>query len=302
LKESLSFTADLGGRYYIIIESVEGTGTFSLAGSVTSPPWNQEWSWYILDTVFVVVISIFFLIKKGLISNLEKASRFAFFTYFCWLITINIFISIVISFTYEILADSPLFYLLIFFCTLSFGMQIYASRLDRRKRIVACHYCGKEIDIQEKNYCCGHIVKNISFFWFLVPLLLSFLLFSVSSFFAWVLPLPLDAPLVFSGFGAFIGGTMAWWVNKKLQEIRPWKFLVEGAVLSLISPLLIVLLGTLILTPNIDVELLGKMTRIRIAPLTLSIGMALPSILLALLLDLLIVNHLKKVVFNKKSL
>jgi len=68
LHENLYFPADLGRRYYIVVDSVDYVGEFILASSTYSPPWNQEWFW--LTVLFGFSIMAFSLTDIGKIKKL----------------------------------------------------------------------------------------------------------------------------------------------------------------------------------------------------------------------------------------
>lgn len=304
-KESLDrdvfFTADLGGRYYIILESINGEGTFSLTSMITSPPWNQEWFWLLSDIVLVTAISMFLLTKIKKIRNLKKVELFAIIGYYFSLITVILSVSVIGAFNYGTWIYTLLFYFLIFSSGLSLGVQVYAAYLDREKRVMGCPYCGRKVDIKKDNYCCGHVVKKISVAWFLMPLFTSFLLFIIGHLISkWILPQFLNESLLIGSFGSIFGGIISWYINKDISRTKPWRFLVSGIIFSFLSPLLIGLLIDVSFQPHIELEWLGKLVRIRIAPLTLPPGITLTFTALAVGLGILIANQIRKIVFNRK--
>lgn len=294
LKGTLDFTADLGGRYYILIGSIESEGTVSLKSVITSPPWGQDWPWSVFNILFIALLSSFFIIMIRRTRNLDTALLYALIGYYCCFITIGFSASLIGSFNYGALISIPLFYLSTISYGLSLGMLICAARLDRKKTIVFCSNCGKRVNLRENNYCCGKKVKNISFAWFLVPVSLSLLFFVISkNILERSFPQFIEISLWVEACGSIIGGIIAWWINKDIDR-RSWKFLATGVLFSSLSPYLTVLLLDLMVQPHIELEWPGKMTRIRIAPPTLPSGTMLAFATLAAGLSFAIALEIRK--------
>jgi len=311
---TLYFTADLGGRYYIVIDSVEGEGKFFLTSSTYSPPWNQEWFWpAVLFAFFITAISLTDIER---IRKLEKAELSSLISYYSWFVTIGLYISLVGSFGYGTLVQVPLFYLLIFFYGLSHVLQIYASHLDRKIASQNCPNCGRKVNLQEVNYCCGRIVKNISDAWFLLPLSFGLLFFIMSYVvFNTICPTFLGNSLWLGSCGSIIGGIIAWWINRKVYAVRSWKenpsqyyipshipfvsigLLVTGIVFSFLSPLLVGILLEAFLKQHVESFLPAHApwVRIRIAPLTLSLYVILGSAISAILSGLFVAYQIRKI-------
>ena len=310
---TLYFAADLGGRYYIIVDSIEAEGEFSLTSSTSSPPWNQEWFWpVILLAFFITAIS---LTDIGRIKKLERAALFALISYYCWFVIIGLSISVAGSFSYGILIYMPLFYVLIFFYGLSHVLQVYAAYLDRKITIGICPYCDKKVNLQKVNYCCGKIVKNVSDAWFLLPLSFGFLFFIISYIiFKWVFPMFIANSLWIGSCGSLIGGIIAWWINRNVYGMKAWRqnpkryyipshihfvsigLLITGILFSFLSPLLIGILIETFLTP-VESYLGARVPwiRIRIAPLTLSLYAILEATILAIVLGFLVAYQIRKI-------
>lgn len=292
--ETLYFTADLGGRYYILFDSVKGEGMISPKSIITSPPWNQEWFWLVFNIAFITMISPFFITRIRRAGNLERAVLYALISYYCCFITMGLSTSLIGSFNYGAPIFIPLFYLSIFFYGLSLGIQIYAAHLDRKKTIGICPYCDRKVDLKKDNYCCGRIVKNISDAWFLMPFSLSFLFFITSYLiFEWIFPKFISTSLWMGSCGSIIGGIIAWWINRAIDR-RPWKFLATGILLSFFSPLLVGFLIDISFQPHIELEWPGRLIRTRIAPLTLPLGITLTFTILAIGLSSMIAYHIRK--------
>lgn len=294
LNEAFFFEADLGGRYYILVESVKGEGRVSLNNMIASPPWNQDWFWLVSNISFVTIISPFFIAKIKKARDSKRTASYALTGFYCWFITIGLSTSLIGSFNYGAPTFIPLFYLSVVFYGLSLGMQIYAAHLDRKNTIRICPYCGRRVDVREDNYCCGKTVKNISFAWFLTPLSFSILFFTIGYIIAeQILPQLLGMSLWIGSSGSIIGGIIAWRMNRAIER-KPWKFLAEGILLSFFSPFLTGFLIDMSFPPHIELEWPGKLIRIRIAPLTLSFAMTLAFAIVAIGLTSMIVCQIRK--------
>ena len=314
LHETLYFTADLGRRYYIIVDTVEGEGEFSLTTSTHSPPWNQEWFWLLI--LFAFFITAIPLTDIGRIKRLEKAPLFALISCYSWFVTIGLSISVAGSFGYGTLIHMPFFYLLIFSYGLSHLLQIYAAYLDRKTTSQNCPYCGSRVDLQEINYCCGRIVRNVSDTWFLLPLSLG-LFFFVTSYliFERVFPTFLGNSFWLGSCGSIIGGIIAWWINRDVYAMKSWKqipkryyipnhipfvsfgLLTTGILFSFLSPLLMVFLMDAFLTQHTESFLAAHAPwlRIRIAPLTLSLNVILGSAISAIVSGFVVAHKIRKI-------
>ncbi len=311
-----SFTANLGGRYYIIIDSNEGKGVFSLSKSITSPPWNQEWFWLLILIVFFIIVTFLTKINIFGIKNLERSTTFAFLACYFGLLTIGMLISVAGTFSYGTTIYMQLFYFLIFLFMLSHTLQIYASYLDRKKIIEKCQICGREVDIHEENYCCGKIVKKISVTWFFLPLSFSFLFFVIGyliseSFFHSLL----NYSFWVGSFGSIVGGVIGWWINKTLYGIKSWKknidryefpryipymaigLLLEGIMLALVFPLIINFLQVIFFEQNTELLISPGFVwfRTRIAELTIPTPLATILIIISSVLIFLIIMRIKKI-------
>ena len=310
---SSSFTADLGGRYYVIVDSKEGEGTFSLSKSITSPPWNQEWFWPLVLIIFFIVTT--FLTNIFGIRNLERSARFALLGCYFWLLTIGIVLSEVGSFGYGTSIYVPLFYVLFLLYGSSHVLQIYASYLDRKKTTETCRFCGREVDFHIENYCCGKIVKNISVAWFFMPLSFSSLFFVIGYLISLsFLPSFLEYSVWVGSCGSIVGGVIGWWINRTLYGMESWRknadryefprympymatgLLLEGIVLALVWPPIIGFLRVIFFGQN--TELLTSpgfvWFRTRIAALTIPLHLASIFIITAIGLIFLITMRVRK--------
>lgn len=266
---NLYFDADLGGRYYIIIESIKGVGAFSLRSVITSPFWNQDWFWLAFNIVLLTGISSLFLTRLEKIRRLEKARLYAVLGYYCCFLAIIVSISLIGSFNYTTLIFMPLLCLLLFTCVLSLGILIYASYLDRSKATETCPYCGREVNFKREVYCCGKKIKDPSPVWYLLPLSLSFLFYIIGYlFYSWNL-IDYTFPLSLEVGGTIIGGIISWWINRPIYR-RAWVFLATGLVFCFLSPLLIAFLVDMSFRQHVVLDIPGRLLRIRVAPLTIA--------------------------------
>jgi len=287
-----SFTADLGGRYYIIIDSKEGRGEFSLAVLKDSPPWNQEWFWLLILIAFFIITT--FLTNMLNMKNPDKSVKFAFLSCYFWLLTSGLLISVTGSFYYGTTIYMPLFYVLVFSWGFSSIVQIYASYLDRKKTTEVCQFCGKAVDIHKDNYCCGQIVKKISAAWFFMPLLFNFLFFAISYVFSELLsPGFLDYSIWIGSCGSIVGGVIGWRLNRTIYKVNLWRkntdlygfprytpfmaigLLLNGIILALVLPFFLNFFLMIFLQQNTELFLSPGLVwfRTRIAALTIPSNM-----------------------------
>jgi len=311
---ALYFSADIGRRYYILVDSTEGKGDFFLVSSTYSPPWNQEWFWLVILFSFLIVAISLADIRRS--RELEKGSLFALISYYCWIGTIGLALSAVGSLGYGTTIYELLFYLMIFSYIVSHVLWIYAAHLVRKVRFMVCPSCGAKVNVEEVNYCCGGIVRNVSEAWFLLPLSLGFLFFIVSYIaFERISPMFTSSSLWAASCGSLIGGIMAWWINRRVYTIKLWKqnperyyvpthipfvpiyLLITGILFSFLSPLLIGILLESLLTQNVESFLPAHApwVRIRIAPLTLPLYAVLGFAVSAMISGGLIAYRIRKI-------
>lgn len=278
---SSSFTADLGGTYYIVVDLEQHKGAFSLMTTVVSPPWNQEWFW--LAILFALCAAATFFINIGQVRDLDRTAASTLISYYLSLITTGLAISAIGSLSYGTSHLSFLLYLLMVFYGLGHGLQIYASFLDRKKIVKACPFCGRQVNITADNYCCGHMVKRLSFAWFFMPLSLSFFFFSTGCLiFESAFPEFLDHFLWIAGCGSIIGGIIAWRMNSTIYGAKSWKLLAEGILFSIISPFLILFLLNIFFSQHTELLVSPGFLwiRTRVAGLTLPFHITLISIMI----------------------
>ena len=320
LFETLYFPADLERRYYIIVDSLDNEGAFSLETSTYSPPWNQEWFW--LAVLIGFSITAFSLTDIDKIKKLKKTPLFALVSCYSWLATIGLSVSVVGSFSYGTLIYLPLFYLLIFSYGLSHILQIYATCLERKTTSQNCPHCGRRVDLQEVNYCCGRIVRNVSSLWFLLPFSVG-LFFFIASYliFEQVSPTLLGSSFWAASFGNIIGGIITWWINRRVYAIELWNqepkryyipghvrfvsigLLAAGILFSFFSPLSIVLLTETFLAQHTEsfLEAHALWLRIRVAPLTLPSNAVLGSAIAAIVLGLVVAYRIRQILTRDVS-
>jgi len=295
----LRFTADLSGRYYIVIESIRGE--YYLKTKISSPLWNQESFWIGFNIIYITIISLFFIIKirsKGL----EGSSLYFLIGCFFSFIAIGMFASVIGSFNWGVPISTHLFFSSIFFYGLSLTIQLYAAYLNRQKKIVVCPYCGRKVDLTEEKYCCGKPLKTFSLIWFFTPLSFSLLFFAVSyviieQFF----PQFITIPLWIGSFGSILGGIIAWWINRIIGG-KLWKFLATGMLSSFFFPLLLGLILDLSFQSNIKLELLGRFVRIRAGTPLLSPGIIIAFAILAALLALMMIHRIRNLNTNMNAI
>ena len=320
LFETLYFPADLERRYYIIVDSLDYEGEFSLATSTYSPPWNQEWFW--LAVLIGFSITAFSLTDIGRIKKLKKTPLLALLSCYSWLATIGLSVSAMGSFSYGTSIYMPLFYLLIFSYGLSHIMQIYATYLGRKTISQNCPHCGRRVDLQEVNYCCGRIVKNVSSLWFLSPFSLG-LFFFITSYliFEQVSASLLGSSFWAGGFGSIIGGIIAWWINRRVYAIKLWKeepkryyipshirfvsigLLATGILFSFLSPLSILFLVETFLAQHTEsfLEAHALWLRIRVAPLTVPFNAVLGSVITATVTGFVVAHRIRQILTRNVS-
>lgn len=320
LHENLHFPADLGRRYYIIVDSVDCVGDFSLASSTYSPPWNQEWFW--LSVLFGFSIMAFSLTEIGKIRNLERTPLFSLVSCYSWLTTIGLSVSVVGSFSYGTSIYMPLLDLLILTYGLSHILQIYATHLERKKTTQNCPHCGRRVDLQKVNYCCGRTVRNVSGLWFLLPFSLGLFSFAASYLiFEGVSTTPFDSSLWAGGFGSIVGGIIAWWTNRRVYAVGLWKkepkryyipshipfvpigLLVAGMLFSVVTPLSVLVVTEAFLSQHAEsfLEAHALWFRIRVASLTLSLNVILGSTIAAILSAFIVANRIRQILTRNVS-
>jgi len=320
LHENLYFPADLGRRYYIIVDSVDYVGEFSLASSTYSPPWNQEWFW--LTVLFGFSIMAFSLTDIGKIKKLERTQLFSLVSCYSWLATIVLSVSLVGSFSYGTSIYMPLFYLLILSYGLNHILQIYATHLERKRTTENCPHCGRRVDLQEVNYCCGRTVRNVSGLWFLLPFSLGLFSFTASYLiFEGVSTPPLGNSFWTGSLGSIIGGIIAWWTNRRVYAIRLWKkepkryyipshipfvpigLLITGMLFSLVTPLSALFTMEAFLAQHTEsfLEAHAPWLRIRVASLTLPLNAILGSTVAAILLVFVVVHRIRQILTRNVS-
>jgi len=291
--KTLYFTADLEGRYYIIVKSVKDAGTFSLTSMITSPFWNQKWFWLACITLFISVISSWFVPRIRMFLSLEKAALCCVLSSYFWFITLALFSTLIGVFNYApSVLRIPLFQLSILFYGLSLGIHVYSSYLGRKKTVAVCPYCGKEVNLKKSNYCCGKQIEKFSEGWYLAPLSFSLLFFIIGSFgFG-----EISDPMRWGMGGSILGGIVAWLINKNLSGNKSWGILTLGIIFSFLFPFFIKFLIILVFQPHIEVDYPGQVLRIRISPSTLPLGVTIAFVILATGLSYLLMNQLKNLI------
>lgn len=298
--KTLSFVADLAGRYYIIVESVEGKGMFSLTSAIISPPWSQEWFWPAVGIFLLVVTSSWFKTKLNF-RNLEKVARYTIISDYCSFITLGLFSALLGAFYYGAFTSRLLLYLSMLLYSLSIGTRVYASSLARKKTVAFCPYCNKKVDIITNNYCCGKRIKEVSDFWYLTPAAFGFLFLFIGYF---VFGNFFDF-LLLGRVGSILGGIIAWWMAKTIatHKKKAWSLLITGAVCSLLFPFIIILLLDVsgISQPPIERDVPGLVQRIRIAQPTLSEGVIVIFTIIAIALIYSLVKQIPSEAMSKTS-
>lgn len=320
LHENLYFPADLGRRYYIIVDSVDYVGDFTLASSTYSPPWNQEWFW--LTVLFGFFIIAFSLTDIGKIKKLERTPLFSLVSCYSWLATIGLSVSVAGSFSYGTSIYMLLFDLLILSYGLSHILQIYATHLERKKTTQNCMHCGRGVDLQEVNYCCGRIVRNVSGLWFLLPFSLGLFSFIASYLIFEEVSTTLLGNSFWAGsLGSISGGIIAWRTNRRVYAIRLWKkepkryyipshipfvpigLLVTGMLFSLVTPLSVLFVMEAFLTQHAEsfLEAHALWLRIRVASLTLPLNVILGSTIVATLSVFVVAYRIRQILTRNIS-
>ena len=274
LKESSSkhirLTADLGGRYYIIVNPGDDVETLSLANVVNSPAWNQEWFWSAPSIAFVIALSPWFIIKLKKLRNAEKSAKYTLISDYFSVLMLILFSSVIGSYNSRTSTLLPLFYLSTLSSPLSLGIQVYAVHLGRMNPIGICPYCLKKLNLEKTSFCCDRKIKRISTVWYFAPLAFGFLFLGVvSSLFSsfqgsWLeFAQPITTSLWIGAGGCAIGGIVAWVVNKATDKRKSWIFMVLGAVSACVFPWLVAFLivFTGLFLPVVEYEIYGGVIR-----------------------------------------
>lgn len=266
----LRLTADLVGRYYIIVKPGDDVVTVSLANVVNSPAWNQEWFWPAPSIAFVIALSPWFIIKLKKLRNAEKSAKYMLISDYFSVLMLILFSSVIGSYNSRTSTLLPLFYLSTLSSALSLGIQIYAVHLGRMNPIGICPYCLKELDLEKTSFCCGRKIKRISSVWYFAPLAFGFLFLGVaSSLFSsfqgsWLeFAQPITTSLWTGAGGCAIGGIAAWAVNKATDRRKSWIFMVLGAFSACVFPWLVAFLivFTGLFLPVVEYETFGGVIR-----------------------------------------
>jgi hypothetical protein len=260
-QRTLEFSAALEGRYYIIIRPVEegepGIShiiepigylvALSLASTIISPLWNQEWLWPFVGIALSVLLSSLFLTKIKNLRSSEKTVRYTLLSDCCSFVTLALFGSLIGAYNSRTFALMPLLYSSILVYGLSLGSQIYAAHLSRKSPVAICPHCFKRINLAENSFCCDKKIKRISEAWYLAPAafgLLFFLGFSSIGFYSTDyygtgFPTLPTTSYWLAGVGCVVGGLAAWAVTRGTDRKKSWTFLAVGLASSYFFPILI---------------------------------------------------------------
>lgn len=295
--KNLNFTANLEGRYYILMKAIRGFGEFMVATTIKPSLFSQEWFWPSIGTSIVLATSSVFIIKIGKIRNLNKTEQYTVIGGYLSFVTMALLSSFFGAFIYQTIIWKPLFYFSIIFYGLSSATKLYVAYLDRKERYTFCPYCGRKIDFYTQTRCCGKRVKNVSFFWYLTPLSFIFLSSCIS-----YLIFGLKFPEFYLGLmlGSFFGGILAWLINRKVYRNKARAFFMTGVIFSFLSPIIITNFIDLIFIQNVVLNIPG-FVRVRLAPPgTSPKGSVLIYILIVILISYLNLNEIVKLLRRKR--
>jgi len=261
--KSLHFTADLEGRYYILVKSIFGSGRFTLTSSIRPSVLSNELFWSAIGILCSAIISPFFITRIKKLRRREKEAMYTTGSYFSFL-AIALFSSFLGAYVYQTMVWKILLYSSLVLFGSALGTGIYAAYLDRNEQYTICEHCGKRVDFHKQAYCCDRRVKNISVFWYLTPLVFT-VLFALASFETFISNLDIQEFYLAAGLTSLFGGSVAWWINRKVHKNRARSFLIIAITFSFLFPSLITSFIDLILTQNIVWSFPG-FVRARIAP------------------------------------
>ena len=88
--------------------------------------------------------------------------------YFSFL-TLVLFGSTIVTYSSLISVAKPFFFLSVVIYGLNLSFQIFGIYLKRKNPMMICPYCLKKIDLTMSSFCCGHMIRRVSQFWYLAP-------------------------------------------------------------------------------------------------------------------------------------
>jgi len=268
-KETLDFTADLEGRYYIILESVKNVGRFSLVSEINSPYWNQWWFWPLVGISAVALVSSWLLGKISILRGLGKR-RFSIVSgNYCFLVTLVLWLSTMGGYAYRI-PNLPLFYFSTLFLGLGLGLRAFAAYLDRKR------------------------VTDVSRLWYLAPID-----FAILSFLICVLFLGFEFSDWWGGAGSIIGGFIAFVISKDADTRRAWGFLGVGISFFFLFPYLVSVFKMVVFQPfTVELympEIGSYFFRVASPYQTLPLGFVLISVTLSAMVGYILTNQIRKI-------
>ena len=307
-EKTLKFTADLGGRYYIIAVPSENVESLTITSILISPVWNQEWFWPTASMLLIAVSSWLSVTKIRNLKISDKAAKYTLFSVYFAVLTMILFFCTIGAYDYGNFASPHLMVSSILAYGLSLAIQVYAAYLSRKSYIVICPYCYKKVDLEESSFCCGRRIHKVSQMWYLAPAafsLLLLLLFYSISYFALIsregtiLELK-NMPFWMGGAGCVLGGIVSWWINRKVEKKKSRLFLIVGFALGFFFPLLMIFLVevTGIFKPVFRVEVFPQagvfrlLVRMNVLP-TVPFGLILGFTALAALLSYMLFKQVK---------
>ena len=217
--KTLSFTADLEGRYYIIIRSVKSKGAFHLLSKSESPYWNRWWFWPAICVLAVAAATSLLLIKINMIKDLDNLQKYIVLSDYCLFITLILWSSSIGAYLYRNSLLMVLFYSSIFSLGTGSIFRVYVNHLYVKK------------------------TSKVSNSWYLIVISFGILFFIICTlFFGLILEW-------WSGMGCLIGGVTAWIFTEKTDKNKARNLAVFGAVLTLLFPFVIYLLEETVFQP-----------------------------------------------------
>jgi len=217
---TLSFTADLEGRYYIIIESVKRKGVFSLLSRIESPYWNRWWFWPAICVLAVAAITLWLIIKINMVKDLKKLQKHIIISDYCLFVTLTLWFSSIGAYLYRTPLLTALFFSSILSLGGSSGFRVYANYLRTKE------------------------TSKVSNSWYLTSISFGIIFFFVCLFFFGFTFLEW-----WSGIGCLAGSIAAWIISKDVEKSKARNFLVFGIILAIVFPILVYLVEETVFQP-----------------------------------------------------
>ena len=268
-RETLDFTADLEGRYYIILESAKNVGRFWLTSEINSPYWNQWWFWPLVGISVIAAVSSWLLSKARTLRTLGKDHFSIVLGDYCFLVTLVLWLSSMGGYVYGV-SNLVLFHSSTLFLGLGLGLRAFAAYMDKKR------------------------ATGVSSLWYLAPIHFGILSFLICVFF-----LGFEFSEWWGGAGSMVGGCVSWVISRNANARKAWSFLGIGILLLFLFPSLVSVLKSIVFQPFV-VELympeLGSyIFRVASPYQTLPLGFVLISATLAAMVSYILIKQIRQI-------